>query len=43
MSIIKIAGLNEWVDLSLFRENRSIAENCTAENIHTHIPLKKLN
>ena len=40
MSIIKIAGLNEWVDLSLFRENRSIAENCTAENIQKYLDEK---
>lgn len=37
MSIIKVTGLNEWVDMSLFAEDRAIAERCTAENIQRYL------
>lgn len=37
MSIIKISGLNQWVDMSLFQEDPSIGANCTVEKIQAFL------
>lgn len=37
MSIIKVTGLNEWVDLSQFQEDPSVGANCTVEKIQAFL------
>lgn len=37
MSIVKVVGLNEWIDLSQFQENHAIRGNCTVNKIQTFL------
>ena len=40
MSIIKVTGLNTWVDLSQFQENPAISKNCVKEAIQKFLDEK---
>lgn len=40
MGIVKVAGLNEWIDLSQFVENPAIRENCSVEKIQKFLDEK---